>query len=194
MVSGSRDVDYAASVVAVVFAGIASAGVSSFTSSLIVAGGSSVTGSSDPSLIVASCSTFLLFQRLPSGTASSGVRQYVTVLVTICFTVTFPGFPVVSMSISRGEKDALHGVLHKGPEVYGDATDRADGKASPDKGDCGIVSRRGVRDERGAGLAKGDGGIVTRGDSGRCGRTPAAVLLVAMLCAVQLEPEEEFES
>lgn len=34
-----------------------------------------------------------------------------------------------------------------------------------EKGDCGMCSLRGVRADRGAGLAKGDGGMDTRGDS-----------------------------
>ncbi|KAK1058421.1 hypothetical protein LTR74_013390 [Friedmanniomyces endolithicus] len=75
--------------------------------SMVSSGVSSLTrGSSEHSLDVvagSSCSIFLRFHKFPSGTASSGVRQYVTVLVTTCLTLTLPGLPLASVSTSRGE-------------------------------------------------------------------------------------------
>lgn len=76
-------------------------------------------GSSDPSfelpsfgLSTSSTSIFLL---LPLGAGSSGVRQYVTVRVTTCRTLTLPGLLLASLgSTSRGEKDALQGAALSG--------------------------------------------------------------------------------
>lgn len=95
----------------------------SFAGSTAVAGVASssilsclIGGSADDSFEVcdesiSSMSSFLL---LPFGAGSSGVRQYVTVLVTTCRTLTLPGLPLISGSISRGENDALHGAALSG--------------------------------------------------------------------------------
>ena len=65
------------------------------------------------------------FLRLPLGAGSRGVRQYVTVRVTTCRTLTLPGWLVVADSAvySRGEKDALQGAALSGVEEYGDGTE-----------------------------------------------------------------------
>ena len=72
----------------VVAAGVDSigSGSSSIVSCLIV-------GSTEPSCeeLTSSTSIFLL---LPFGAGSSGVRQYVTVLVTTCLTLTLPAFSI----------------------------------------------------------------------------------------------------
>jgi len=65
--------------------------------------------------VVSSLSIFLL---LPLGAGSRGVRQYVTVLVTTCRTLTLPDLPLASASVSRGEKDALHGAAESGVDEY----------------------------------------------------------------------------
>ena len=95
----------------------------SFAGSTAVAGvvsssilSSLMDGSSDDAFEVfnesiSSTSSFLL---LPFGAGSSGVRQYVTVLVTTCRTLTLPGLPLISGSISRGENVALHGAALSG--------------------------------------------------------------------------------
>ena len=73
------------------------------------------TEDSDSSADAASSSTSI-FLRLPLGAGSSGVRQYVTVRVTTCRTLTLPGLPLASTSTSRGEKDALQGAAERGVE------------------------------------------------------------------------------
>ena len=85
---------------------------------LMVASSSSfsclIGGSSDPSFeeLTSSTSSFLL---LPFGAGSRGVRQYVTVRVTTCRTLTLPGLSVAeSGAYSRGENDALHGAALSG--------------------------------------------------------------------------------
>lgn len=72
--------------------------------------------------------------------------------------------------------------------LYGDGTDCADASAG-EKGDWGMCSRRGVRADRGAGLAKGEGGMMTRGDSGRLPLLDlaTALLMVAALDSVPFE-------
>ena len=50
-----------------------------------------------------------------------------------------------------------------------------------EKGDCGMCSLRGVRADLGAGFANCDGGIVTRGDSGRALAVLAALVEDAVL-------------
>lgn len=100
------------------------------------------------------------------------------------------------MSTLVGENDALHGAALSGVDEYGVPTDRAEGRPADgmptENGDCGIVSFRGVRDDRGAGIANGDGGMVTRGDSGRCLLVPVldALLPVTALCALDVEALE----
>ncbi len=59
-----------------------------------------------------------------------------------------------------------------------------------EKGDCGMCSFRGVRAERRAGLMNGDGGMVTRGDSGRVRRGPGAVVDDAADCALLADAVE----
>jgi hypothetical protein len=54
----------------------------------------------DPTFDSAGASSFLL---LPRGAGSSGVRQYVTVRVTTCRTLTLPGLPLTSGSASTAE-------------------------------------------------------------------------------------------
>lgn len=75
---------------------------------------------------------------------------------------------------------------------YGDGTECADPNAGV-KGECGIWSLRGVREDRGAGTANGDGGMVIRGDRGF-----ERVVLPALLCEATLSfdvvDEEVFES
>ena len=94
-----------------------------------------------------------------------------TVLVTTWRTLTLPGLPLSSASLTVGENEALHGAALTGVELKGDPTDCADGRPADgmpvEYGDRGMFIR-GVRADRGPGLAKGDGGIVTRGDSGLC--------------------------
>lgn len=48
---------------------------------------------------------------------------------------------------------------------YGEGIECAELSAGV-KGDCGMCSRRGVRDDRGAGIANDEGGMVMRGDCG----------------------------
>ena len=55
-----------------------------------------------------------------------------------------------------------------------------------------MCSRRGVRAERGAGLTNGDGGMITRGDSGLFPDNEAALLLAAALSSVAFESYEVF--
>ena len=43
------------------------------------------------------------------------------------------------------------------------------------------MCNRGVRADLGAGFAKGDGGMITRGDSGRCLVDPVELVLDALL-------------
>jgi len=115
----------------------------------------------------------------------------VTVLVTTCLTVTLPGLPLASVSTSRGEKDALHGAALSGVDEYDDLV--ADGMPA-ENGDCGMWSLRGVRDERGAGTANDDGGMVTRGDSGRDLLRLEAVFEDTADCALLAEAVEVVES
>lgn len=86
---------------------------------------------------VSSCSTFLLFQRFPLGAGSSGVRQYVTVLVTTCLTLTLPGGPCASGLASCDSNEALQGAALSGVETYGEATVCAE-PSTGEKGDCGM--------------------------------------------------------
>ena len=55
-----------------------------------------------------------------------------------------------------------------------------------------MFSRRGVRADLGAGLAKGEGGMIMRAESGLELFSAAALLLVAALCCVTLESDELF--
>ena len=87
--------------------------------------------------VVSSCSTFLLFHKFPFGAGSSGVLQYVTVLVTTCLTLTLPGWPLVSALASLVSKDALQGAELSGVETYGDAIVCAE-PGTGEKGDCGM--------------------------------------------------------
>lgn len=146
-------------------------------------------GSSDEAFDVAEevSSASEIFLLLPFGAGSKGVRQYVTVLVTICRTWTLPDGPEMSVWCSRGEKDALQGAALSGVEEYGEGTDCADARAG-ENGDWGICSRRGVLAERGPGLTNCEGGMMTRGDSGR-----VLVSVAALLCDVVLR-SVEFES
>lgn len=99
--------------------------------------------------------------------------------MTTCLTLTFPGLLLASASCSaRGENVALHGVALSGVAVYGDGNVCALPMAG-EKGDCGMRSR-GVRAERGPGLANGDGGMIIRGDSG-------LVLLVFVTLVVEYD-------
>lgn len=125
---------------------------------------------------VSSAASASSFRLLPLGAGSRGVRQYVTVLVTTCRTLTRPGLPFVSGSTWVGEKVALHGAALSGVEVYGEEIDWAEPMAG-ENGDCGIWRRRGVRADLGAGLAKVEAGIAMRGDSGR--------VLVAVLALLE---------
>lgn len=110
-------------------------------------------GSSDGSFVaVSSCSTFLLFHRLPLGAGSRGVLQYVTVLVTVWRTLTLPGWPFASVLTSRGSNEALHGAELSGVEIYGEATECAE-PGTGEKGDWGMCSLRGVRADLGGGFA-----------------------------------------
>lgn len=79
--------------------------------------------------------------------------------------LTLPGWLVASALLSRGEKVALHGAELSGVVEYGDEMDLAEAIAG-EKGDCGMRSR-GVRADFGPGLAKGEGGMMILGDSGR---------------------------
>lgn len=133
--------------------------------------------------VTSSTSSFLL---LPFGAGSRGVRQYVTVRVTTCRTWTFPGWPMASrLDDSRGEKVALQGAALSGVDEYGDGTDWADARAG-EKGECGLRDRLGVRADLGAGFAKGDGGMIRRGDCGL--EAPEAALLIeATVLSVDVE-------
>lgn len=130
-----------------------------------------------------STSSFLL---LPLGAGSNGVRQYVTVRVTTCRTWTLPGWPTTSRLDSRGENDALHGAALSGVHVYGDGTDWADLRAG-ENGDCGMRSRLGVRADLGAGFAKGDGGMMIRGDCGLEAPVDTALLREATVFSVDVD-------
>lgn len=107
-----------------------------------------------------------------------------TVLVTTWRTLTLPGLPLASGSASRGEYVALHGAALRGVPEYGDGIECAELRAGV-KGDWGMCSRRGVRDDRGAGIANDEGGIVMRGD---CGLDRDVVL--ALLCETVLSTED----
>ena len=95
------------------------------------------------------------------------------------------------MSISRGEKDALQGAALSGVDEYGVAIECTECTewvecAEPmagENGDCGMWSLRGVRPDAdlGGGLAKGEGGMITRGESDRVLEVP-----VEMVCEVAL--------
>lgn len=61
------------------------------------------------------------------------------------------------------------------------------------KGDCGIWRRRGVREDRGAGMAKGEGGMVMRGDWG-LGRVLVLALLREVVVSVEVVEAELLES
>jgi len=63
---------------------------------------------------------------------------------------------------------------------YGEGIECAELSAGV-KGDCGMCRRRGVRDDRGAGIANDEGGMVMRGD---CGLDRDVVL--ALLCETTL--------
>lgn len=63
-----------------------------------------------------------------------------------------------------------------------------------ENGDCGIFSLRGVRADRGAGLAKDEKGMVTRGDSGRDRRALEAVLEDAADMALRAEAVDVVDS
>ena len=76
--------------------------------------GASADASFELSSSTESASIFLL---LPFGAGSSGVRQYVTVLVTTCLTLTRPGLPLISGSALVGEKVALHGAALSGVDA-----------------------------------------------------------------------------
>ena len=87
--------------------------------------------------VASSCSTFLLFHRFPFGAGSRGVRQYVTVRVTTCLTLTLPGWPLISALVSRDSNDALQGAELSGVDMYGEATVCAEPMAG-ENGDCGM--------------------------------------------------------
>lgn len=145
-------------------------------------------GSSETALRVDETSSIPIFLLLPLGAGSNAVRQYVTVRVTTCRTWTLPPWLTGSLLDSRGEYDALHGAALSGVDEYGDGTDCAEASAG-ENGDCGIRSRLGVRADLGAGFAKGDGGIMSRGD---CGLDPleAALLMETMVFSVDVDSEE----
>lgn len=72
------------------------------------------------------------------------------------------------MSHSAGEYVALHGVALSPEALYGDCIERAligERAVAGEKGDCGIWIRLGVLADD-IGTAKGEGGMVIRGDSG----------------------------
>ena len=66
---------------------------------------------------------------------------------------------------------------------YGEGIECAELSAGV-KGDCGMCRRRGVRDDRGAGIANDEGGMVMRGD---CGFDRDVVL--ALLCETTLSAD-----
>lgn len=75
-------------------------------------------GSAEDSLeLNSSTGSASIFLLLPLGAGSSGVRQYVTVLVTTCRTLTRPGLPLISGSMLVGEKVALHGAALNGVDA-----------------------------------------------------------------------------
>jgi hypothetical protein len=49
-----------------------------------------------------------------------------------------------------------------------------------------MVRRRGVRADLGAGFTNGEGGIVTRGDSGRLRVDPVELVRDTVLCSVEV--------
>ena len=140
-----------------------------------------------------SCSTFLLFHRLPFGAGSNGVLQYVTVLVTTCLTLTLPGWPLVSALASLDSNEALQGAELSGVEIYGDAMVCAE-PSTGEKGDCGMWSLRGVRADLSAGFMNCEGGIVTRGESGRALAVLAALVEDAELPMEALLAEDVVDS
>ena len=95
---------------------------------------------------------------------------------------------------SFDSNDALHGAALSGVDTYGEETEWAEPGAGEKAGDCGICSLRGVRAERGAGFTNCDGGIVTRGDSGRTLAVLAALAEDAVLLIDELVAEEALES
>lgn len=123
-----------------------------------------------------------------------------TVLVTTCRTLTRPGCPLASVSTLRSY-EALHGAALSGVGTKGDVAEWAE-CAEPgtgENGDCGM-RRRGVRADLGAGFANGDGGMVTRGDSGlvlpvlAAPDAPAVNVVLRSLDAVVVVLTEDAES
>ena len=99
------------------------------------------------------------------------------------------------MSLDGGENDALHGAALSGVEEY-DGTECADPIAG-EYGDCGMRSRRGARADLGAGFANGEGGMITRGDSGRVLAVlvePVELTFEAALWVDEVVVVEAFES
>ena len=87
---------------------------------------------------------------------------------------------------------ALQGAALRGVPEYGDGIECAELSAGV-KGDCGMCSRRGVRDERGAGIAKDEGGMVIRGDWG-LDRDVVLALLCDTILSVDAVDEEAADS
>ena len=82
-----------------------------------------------------------------------------------------------------GEKLALHGAPLNGVLEYGDAP------LFGEKGEVGICSRFGVREDLGwpglANCACGEGGITIRGDSGRILALTGGSILAAAVCMAE---------
>lgn len=113
--------------------------------------------------------------------------------MTVCRTLTLPGFPFASGSALLGEKLALHGAPLSGVLEYGEAPTFAFGE----NGEVGICSRFGVREDRGwpglANCACGDGGMTIRGDSGRILALTGGSIFDAAVCSAVYSETDVFE-